>query len=354
MTWARRKISRILDYKMSKLMREDETVQNVANSLSQGTIPDEFVRSEKEQPGITTVQGVQLQVPTIDFSNQDDQTMQRQILEASRDWGMFQIVNHEIPSDLIRELQRVGKEFFELPQEEKDLYAKSPDSTSIEGYGTKLQKEVDGKKGWVDHLFHRIWPPSAIDYEFWPKNPTTYREINQEYAKRMHGVVDKLFKSMSIGLGLDADELKKSSGGDELVYLMKINYYPPCPRPDLALGVVAHTDMSFITILVPNQVPGLQAFRDGHWYDVKYIPNALVIHIGDQMEIVSNGKYKSVLHRTTVSKDETRMSWPVFLEPPSELEVGPHPKLVTADSPAKYKTKKFKDYVYCKLNKIPQ
>lgn len=88
-----------------------------------------------------------------------------------------------------------------------------------------------------------------------------------------------------MGLGLEEDEMKKAAGGDELNYLMKINYYPPCPRPDLALGVVAHTDMSTITILVPNEVQGLQVNRNGLWYDVKYIPNAFVIHIGDQVEV---------------------------------------------------------------------
>lgn len=111
------------------------------------------------------------------------------------------------------------------------------------------------------------------------------REANEEYAKYLHGVVDKLFKSLSLGLGLEAHELKEAVGGDELEYLLKINYYPPCPRPDLALGVVAHTDMCCITILVPNDIQGLQASRDGQWYDVKYVPNALVIHIGDQMEV---------------------------------------------------------------------
>lgn len=103
--------------------------------------------------------------------------------------------------------------------------------------------------------------------------------------KHLHKVVDKLFKVLSLGLGLEGQELKKAAGGDDMVYLLKINYYPPCPRPDLALGVVAHTDMSALTILVPNDVQGLQACRDGQWYDVRYIPNALVIHIGDQMEV---------------------------------------------------------------------
>lgn len=98
-------------------------------------------------------------------------------------------------------------------------------------------------------------------------------------------MADKLLGRLSLGLGLAESTLKESVGGDGLLYLLKINYYPPCPRPDLALGVVAHTDMSAITILIPNEVQGLQAFRDDHWSDVKCISNALVIHVGDQLEV---------------------------------------------------------------------
>ncbi|KAL5078781.1 hypothetical protein RYX36_007202 [Vicia faba] len=97
------------------------------------------------------------------------------IAEASKEWGMFQILNHEIPNDVIRKLQSVGKEFFELPQEEKEVIAKPVGSNSIEGYGTSLQKEVNGKKGWVDHLFHIIWPPSSVNYRLWPNKPASYR-----------------------------------------------------------------------------------------------------------------------------------------------------------------------------------
>ncbi|XP_059630785.1 flavonol synthase/flavanone 3-hydroxylase-like [Cornus florida] len=331
----------------------EERVQAIASVSTD--IPPEFIRPENEQPGSTTRHGQVAEVPVIDFGNlQDEEKLVQLIMDASCEWGMFQIVNHDIPSDSISKLQEVGKQFFELPQEEKEVYSKSPGAKSVEGYGTKLQKEVEGKKGWVDHLFHKIWPPSAINYQFWPKNPPSYRETNEEYAKLMHVVVDKLLRTLSIGLGLEGHELKEAVGGDDLVYMLKINYYPPCPRPDLALGVVAHTDMSALTILVPNDVQGLQVFRDDYWYDVKYIPNALIIHIGDQIEILSNGKYKGVFHRSTVNKEKARMSWPLFLEPPSEFVVGPHPKLVNEENPPKYKTKKFTDYVYCKLNKIPQ
>ena len=72
------------------------------------------------------------------------------------------------------------------------------------------------------------------------------------------------------------------------------------------------------------------------------------------MQILSNGKYKAVLHRTTVAKDRARMSWPVFLEPPGELVVGPLPHLIKKDKPPKFKAKKFEDYMYCKLNRLPQ
>lgn len=66
------------------------------------------------------------------------------------------------------------------------------------------------------------------------------------------------------------------------------------------------------------------------------------------------GKYKSVLHRTKVNKEKTRISWPVFVEPPSDFEVGPHPKLVNEANPPKLKSKKYSQYCFCKLNKTPQ
>ncbi|KAL2317770.1 hypothetical protein Fmac_031646 [Flemingia macrophylla] len=91
------------------------------------------------------------------------------------------------------------------------------------------------------------------------------RGVNEEYCKLLCRVVDRLFKSMSIGLGLEKNGLKEAANnGDEMQYLLKINYYPPCPCPNLVLGVPPHTDMSYLTILVPNEVQGLQAFRDGH------------------------------------------------------------------------------------------
>ncbi|KAK1620134.1 hypothetical protein QYE76_025651 [Lolium multiflorum] len=290
--------------------------------------PPELARSAHELPCATTFSGAGAppEIPVIDMSSPH---AGRAMAGAAREWGIFQVVNHGVPVEAVSELQRVGREFFALPQAEKQRYAMDPSSGKTEGYGSTLQRDgPDGKKTWADFLFHNIAPPSAVNHAVWPESPEGYRAANEAYCAHMRRLTRTLFERLSAGLGLEEGAMAEAFGGDEVIFLQKINFYPPCPQPDLALGVAPHTDLSTLTVLVPNEVPGLQ--------------------------ILSNGRYKAVLHRTTVSKEKTRMSWPVFLEPPTEHIVGPHPRLVTDEYPAKYKAKKFKEYKYCKINKLPQ
>lgn len=143
-----------------------ESVQTHGNNQE---LPPEFIRPEEEQPRYTTFQGAAAEVPVVDFGGEESENLVKSVDEASSKWGLFQIVNHGIPNEVVENLQRVGRQFFELSNEEKMVYAKDPDSKNIDGYGSRL------RNGWVDHLFNKIWPPSAVDYRFWPKNPTDYR-----------------------------------------------------------------------------------------------------------------------------------------------------------------------------------
>jgi flavonol synthase len=157
---------------------EFDRVQTIASlSFDKEAIPEEFIMPEKEQPAITTFRGLAPEIPAIDLSDPDQEKLVGLIADASKEWGIFQVINHGIPSDLIAELQGAGKKFFELPQEEKEVCARPRDSKSIEGYDSKLQKDPQEKKSWVDHLFHRIWPPPSINYQFWPENPPSYRSV---------------------------------------------------------------------------------------------------------------------------------------------------------------------------------
>ncbi|KAH9321471.1 hypothetical protein KI387_016110 [Taxus chinensis] len=334
-------------------------VQSLAMS-GLNSIPAQFVRPFHERPGAIGSDGPSdLRLPLIDLANLDvsghlcEKTVS-EIGSAAQQWGLFQIVNHGISEELIQRLQGVGKEFFEIPQEEKERYANNAAAGVLEGYGTKLAHNIDGKLEWIDYFLHMLWPPSKRDFKTWPNHPPTYREVNDEYGRAILGVMNKLLTALSISLGVQECGLKEALGGEDLELEMKINYYPPCPQPELALGVEPHTDMSALTLLVSNEVPGLQVHNNGRWVTAVYVPNAITVHIGDQLEVLSNGKFKSVLHRSLVSKDKVRMSWPVFCAPPADQVIGPMKELINEDNPPLYNAKTYAEFKHRKINKLVQ
>ena len=315
-------------------------------------LPAHFIRPADEQPiNSKAIEGVK--VPVISL-NQPHGLIVRDIFKACHEWGFFLLTDHGLPPLLIKRLQAVGAEFFEQPQDEREKYANDPSTGKFEGYGTKMTKNHDEKVEWVDYLFHMMSPPSKVNHSIWPQKPASYREVTEEYNMELLKVTNKLLELLSEGLGLEGHVLKSCLGGENIELEMKINMYPPCPRPELALGVEPHTDMSAITILVPNDVPGLQIWKDGSWVAVDCLPNSLFVHIGDQIEVLSNGIYKSVLHRSLVNKEKTRMSWAVFCAPPQDTVIGPLPQFVNDQNPPKFSTKTYAEYRHRKFNKLPQ
>lgn len=315
-------------------------------------LPTQFIRPEHERPENTkAIQGVT--VPVISLNGPHDEVV-KEMSDAASQWGFFLLTDHGIPESLIQRLKEVGEGFFELTQDEKEKYANDPANGKFDGYGTKMTKNLDEKLEWVDYFFHIMSPASRVNYEFWPKNPSSYRTVTEEYNGELVRLTDEILALLSEGLGLEKKVLKTHLCDEKIELEMKINMYPPCPQPELALGVEPHTDMSALTLLVPNDVPGLQVWNDPNWVAVDYLPNAMFVHIGDQIEVLSNGKYKSVLHRSLVNKEKKRMSWAVFAVPPHEAVIGPVPELVDEEHPAKFSTKTFAEYRYRKFNKIPQ
>jgi leucoanthocyanidin dioxygenase len=172
-----------------------------------------------------------------------------------------------------------------------------------------------------------------------------------EYARQLRGLASKIFSALSLALGLEEGRLEKEVGGlEELLLQMKINYYPKCPQPELALGVEAHTDVSALTFILHNMVPGLQLFYQGKWVTAKCVPNSIIMHIGDTIEILSNGKFKSILHRGLVNKEKVRISWAVFCEPPKEkIILKPLPEVVSETEPPLFPPRTFSQHIQHKL-----
>ncbi|XP_020878146.1 probable flavonol synthase 5 [Arabidopsis lyrata subsp. lyrata] len=293
-----------------------------------------------KQLASSTLRGSFLNIPVVDLSASDEELVVRAVVKASEEWGIFQVVNHGIPTELMQQLQVVGKQFFDLPEAEKEAVAKEED---FEGY---KRNYLEGIKAWDEHLFHRIWPPSCINYKYWSKNPPRYREVNEEYTRHMKKLTEKILGWLSEGLGLPPVALTKSLGGEMAEYVIRVNFYQPSPKSELALGAAVHTDIGAITLLVPNEVPGLQVFKDEQWLDLEYINSAVVVIIGDQLMRMSNGRYKNVLHRATLDKENLRILWPVFVAPKHDLFVGPLPELTGDENPPKFETIVYKYYLH--------
>ncbi|KAI7743038.1 hypothetical protein M8C21_032703, partial [Ambrosia artemisiifolia] len=176
----------------------------------------------------------------------------------------------------------------------------------------------------------------------WPTNPTSFRAHVAEYCQSLRGLALLLTEAISESLGLDKDYISRQLGkhGQQ----MALNYYPPCPQPDLTYGLPGHTDGYLITILLQDEVSGLQVFKNGQWVAVDPVPNTFVINIGDQIQVMSNDKYKSGLHRAVVNCEKERISIPTFYCPSPDAVIGPAPELVTNDGRAVYRQFTFEEY----------
>ncbi|CAL5351497.1 unnamed protein product [Camellia sinensis] len=116
---------------------------------------------------------------------------------------------------------------------------------------------------------------------------------------------------------------------------MRVNFYPKCPQPDLTLGLSAHLDPGGMTLLhSDDHVAGLQVRRGDDWVAVKPVPNAFIVNIGYQIQILSNATYKSVAHRVIVNSAKERVSLAFFYNPNGNILIEPASELVTEDSPS--------------------
>lgn len=104
-----------------------------------------------------------------------------------------------------------------------------------------------------------------------------------EYSKRVKAFASTLFELLSEALGLNRFHLEKIGCAEW--FLLLCHYYPACPEPELTMGNRKHTDNDFITILLQDQIGGLQVLHDNQWVDVTSIHGALVINIGDLLQV---------------------------------------------------------------------
>jgi len=176
-----------------------------------------------------------------------------------------------------------------------------------------------------------------------PKLPPPLRDNLEAYSAELQKLAMKILKLMAKAIGMEYNYMKNLfEDGRQSI---RMNYYPPCPQPELVIGLSPHSDATGLTILLQlNEIEGLQIRKDGMWIPVIPLPNAFVVNIGDILEIISNGIYRSIEHRATVNSVKERLSVATFYSPRWEGDMGPEASLITPESPALFKRIGVADY----------
>ncbi|KAH6789542.1 2-oxoglutarate and oxygenase superfamily protein [Perilla frutescens var. frutescens] len=314
----------------------------VISGVQFSKLPNSYIRPESERPKLSEVAECN-NVPIIDLGCEDRSLLAKQIGDACREYGFFQVINHAVPKEIVDKMVGVAHEFFNLPVEEKmKLYSDDPSKTMRLSTSFNVKKET--VHNWRDYLRLHCYPLEKYVPE-WPSNPSSFKDIVSSYCNEVRALGFRLQEAISESLGLHKDCLKNVLG--EQGQHMAVNYYPACPEPELTFGLPAHTDPNALTILLQDlQVSGLQVLKDGKWLAIKPQPDAFVVNIGDQIQAFSNGKYRSVWHRAVVNADRARLSVASFLCPCDAANISAPKELTTGENRAIYR-----DYTYAEYYK---
>lgn len=288
------------------------------------------------------------------------------IAEATTSAGFFQLVNHGADPFLMERMNAAMHTFFGLPLEEKLQVRRSAENAM--GFAhDELTKQTRDLKEVFD--FCRVPHPElpedhpsnrTIDgYNRWPAGQPEFHAAMRAYYAEMERCSFRLLEAFCLGLGLPPSALHHLFQGQHTSFL-RLNYYPVHPELEGGqqaqqaehaeqqaqhaeqqarqqeagqaeggqqaeqLGVNHHTDAGFLTILVQDEVPGLQMLdSEGRWQLVEPIPGALTINVGDQAQVLSNDRYKAPLHRVQASRGRRRYSVPFFFNPRPDADIAP-------------------------------
>ncbi|XP_021674254.2 gibberellin 3-beta-dioxygenase 3-like [Hevea brasiliensis] len=283
-------------------------------------------------------------IPLIDLAQPHALSLIRQACEI---WGMFQVTNHGIPITLLHQIERQTQRLFALPANQKLLALRSPDGFT--GYGLARISNFFSKQMWYEGFTVMGYPEQHAS-QLWPNDHTIFCDVIEEYQREMKELAEKLIGLLLESLGLTPEDVNWFRNIHHHHHhhqdVLQLNSYPVCPDPGRAMGLPPHTDSSLLTVLHQSNATGLQVLRDGiGWVPVHPVDGALVVNVGDLMHIITNGRFKSALHRALVNNTRHRMSIAYFYGPPRDVKISPLMKLIDFDHPNMYRPVTWKEYL---------
>ncbi|KAF8398853.1 hypothetical protein HHK36_014717 [Tetracentron sinense] len=308
----------------------------------QSNIPIQFVWPDKEKPCPVARE---LLVPLIDlggFLSGDpiaSLEASRLVSEACQKHGFFLVVNHGINPRLIANAHDYMDFFFDLPLSEKQSAQRKHGEHC--GYASSFTRRFSSKLPWKETLSLRYSAEkqSSNIVEKYLLNTMgeafgQFGRLYQEYCEAMSTLSLGIMELLGMSLGVGRAHFREFFEGNDSI--MRLNYYPPCQKPDLTLGTGPHYDPTSLTVLHQDQVSGLQVFVDDEWRSISPNSEVFVVNIGDTFMALSNGRYKSCLHRAVVNNEKPRKSLAFFLCPKMDKVVSPPNGLVDTEHPRIY------------------
>ncbi len=261
----------------------------------------------------------------------DRQVVADRIGQACRECGFFYVTGHGVDESLQQRLGLLSRQFFDQELEVKMEIGMSRGGRAWRGYfpvGNELTSgQPDLKEGIYfgaelgdDHPMVKAGMPLHGPNLF-PPNIPQFRETVLEYLAAMTELGHKLMAGIALSLGLDESYFAERYTGDPLT-LFRIFNYPP-QSSTTGWGVGEHSDYGLLTILKQDEAGGLQVKSQARWIDARPIPGSFVCNIGDMLDRLTGGLYRSTPHRVSNVSGRARLSFPFFFDPNFNAEVAP-------------------------------
>jgi isopenicillin N synthase-like dioxygenase len=296
---------------------------------------------------------------------------------ACRDTGFFSIVGHGVDPGLRHRLEALAREFFALDDAEKSEIAMARGGRAWRGWfplGGELTSGLPDRKEGIYFGAELGADDTRVcagiplhGPNLFPHRPAALRATVLEYLETMTALGHTVMRGVALALGLAPDWFARELTADPTI-LFRIFAYPPT-RPDPLKagedewGVREHTDYGLLTIVGQDDVGGLQVRSTGGWIDVPPDADAFVCNIGDMLERMTGGRYRSTPHRVRNTAPTSRLSFPFFFDPGWDAEVRALPEISegtrTVDAQARWDranvhelTGTYGEYLLSKVSKV--
>jgi isopenicillin N synthase-like dioxygenase len=265
-----------------------------------------------------------------------------EIARACRAHGFFYLVGHGVEPQVLATLEAESRRFFALPLEAKMAISMAQGGRAWRGYfpvgGELTSGRPDLKEGLylgtdlpADHPRVRAGVPMH-GANLWPVELPGLKTAAGAYMAAATRAAAVLMEGVSLSLGLDAGYFARAYTAEPTV-LFRIFHYPANGSPEIdwirSWGVGEHTDYGLLTLLAQDRHGGLQVKAPGGWIDAPPIDGALVCNIGDMLERLTGGRFKSTPHRVRNTSGQDRLSFPLFFDPDFMAPMQPLPAVAT-------------------------